>query len=123
MEVKAALDALSALAQETRLKIFRLLVEVGVNGIPAGEIAGRLNLPLATLSFHLNTLRQAGLIEFQRESRRLIYRADFEVMNALLAYLTENCCGRRPDECAVPVCDPLETTRKKVKKAPRAARN
>lgn len=107
MELTDAISALGALAQGTRLRIFRLLVEVGLDGLPAGQIGKKLELPLATLSFHLNTLRQAGLIEFRRESRSLIYRPDFEVMSSLLAYLTENCCGGQQAECVVPVCEPL----------------
>ena len=97
MEHKNAVGALAALAQDTRLDIFRLLVEVGPEGLtPAGQIGKRLGLPLATLSFHLNTLKQAGLVEFRRESRSLIYRSNFEAMNELLGYLTENCCGGNP---------------------------
>lgn len=122
MESSAAVGALAALAQETRLRIFRLLVEVGLDGLPAGEIGKRLDLPLATLSFHLSTLRQSGLIEFRRASRRLIYRANFEVMNALLAYLTEDCCGGRPEVCVVSVGDPIRTTRKKVQEGPGSSR-
>lgn len=105
MESLAAIAALDALAQETRLRVFRLLVQVGTEGLPAGRIAKDLELPLATLSFHLNTLRQAGLIEFRRESRSLIYHANFEVMNRLLAYLTENCCGGEEAGCVVPSCE------------------
>ena len=108
MEQKDAVSALAALAQDTRLDIFRLLVEVGPEGLPAGQIGKRLGLPLATLSFHLNTLKQAGLVEFRRESRSLIYRSDFEAMNELLGYLTQNCCGGNVDACAVPVCAPAQ---------------
>lgn len=108
MEHKDAVGALAALAQDTRLDIFRLLVEVGPEGLPAGQIGKRLGLPLATLSFHLSTLRQAGLVEFRRESRSLIYRSNFAAMNELLAYLTENCCGGNPEACGVPVCEPLQ---------------
>jgi ArsR family transcriptional regulator len=123
MEIQNAIAALAALAQETRLEVFRLLVEVGLEGMPAGQIAKELDLPLATLSFHLNALRQAGLIEFRRESRSLIYRANFEVMNGLVAYLTENCCGGRQEGCVVPVCEPLAKQRsaKRKKKPSRAA--
>ena len=106
MEANAAVGALAALAQETRLDIFRLLVEVGPEGLPAGQIGRRLGLPLATLSFHLSTLKQAGLVEFTRESRSLIYRSNFDTMNELLAYLTENCCGGNPAACGNPVCEP-----------------
>jgi DNA-binding transcriptional ArsR family regulator len=92
MELIEAVLALAALAQETRLEIFRLLVQAGPQGLPAGEIAARLNIPANTLSFHLSQLKQAGLAGCRRESRSLIYAAQYGKMNALLAYLTENCC-------------------------------
>jgi len=92
MEKRDAIAALAALAQDSRLDIFRLLVQAGTVGLPAGQIAERLNLPAATLSFHLNQLKHAGLVTFRRESRSLIYAADYAAMNDLLAYLTENCC-------------------------------
>jgi DNA-binding transcriptional ArsR family regulator len=95
----SAIAALGALAQETRLDIFRLLVERGPQGIAAGEIGERLKQPSPTLSFHLNQLRYAGLISSRRESRSIIYSANFNTMNALLAYLTEKCCGGRPELC------------------------
>lgn len=106
MKKTAVITALSALAQDTRLDVFRLLVEVGPQGLPAGEIGERLGLPGATLSFHLSTLKHAGLIRCRRESRSLIYSADFEAMNALLTYLMENCCAGQEDGCTVPVCAP-----------------
>ena len=93
MEKSQAIDALSALAHETRLDIFRLLVREGVTGAAAGEIADALSVPPATLSFHLTALLQAGLVRKHRESRNVIYAADFTTMNAMLAYLTENCCA------------------------------
>ena len=117
MESSEAITALGALAQETRLKVFRLLVEVGTEGLPAGRIAKDLELPLATLSFHLNSLKQAGLIEFRRASRLLIYSANFEVMNGLLAYLTENCCGGDQARCAVAICAPEKDPWQKRKRA------
>jgi DNA-binding transcriptional ArsR family regulator len=92
MESNQAVLALAALAQETRLEIFRLLVQAGPDGLAAGEIAVRLEIPANTLSFHLSHLKQSGLAACRRESRSLIYAAQFEAMNALLAYLTENCC-------------------------------
>jgi DNA-binding transcriptional ArsR family regulator len=92
MKSNDAVVALGALAQETRLEVFRLLVQAGRAGLPAGRIADLLELPAATLSFHLTQLRNAGLVTFQREGRSLIYAARYEAMNALLAYLTENCC-------------------------------
>ena len=101
MEQTTAIGALGALAQETRLQIFRLLVEEGPEGLPAGRIAERIGLPGPTLSFHLQQMKQAGLITCRRESRSLIYAADFATMNALVAYLTENCCRRNATACDV----------------------
>lgn len=95
MEKVGALAGLAALAQESRLDIFRLLVESGPAGLPAGDIGDRLALPGATLSFHLKELRQAGLVSCRRAGRSLIYAADFAAMDGLVAYLTENCCGGR----------------------------
>ena len=91
--------ALGALAQETRLDIFRMLVQKGPEGLPAGEIGSRLAQPSPTMSFHLNQLRFAGLVTSRRESRSIIYCANFKAMNDLLGYLTENCCGGRPELC------------------------
>ena len=96
-----ALAALAALAQETRLDVFRLLVEAGTDGVPAGRIGERLGLPSATLSFHLAQLKHARLVTVRRESRSLIYAAAYPVMDDLLAYLTENCCGGDPAACGV----------------------
>lgn len=93
METDTAVDALAALAQPSRLEIFRLLVQQGPEGMCAGEIASTLGLAPATLSFHLSTLRHAGLIERQTSGRERIYRAAFGHMHALVDYLTENCCG------------------------------
>src|SRR5262249_38808556 len=104
MDRKRAIAALGALAQETRLKLFRLLVTCGPEGLPAGMIAGRLGVLPSSLSFHLQQLVHAGLITQRRLSRQLIYSADYGTMNALLAYLTENCCGR--GAICAPVCDP-----------------
>ncbi len=103
MEKTNALAALAALAQESRLDVFRLLVQAGADGLPAGHIAEQLSLPSATLSFHLNQLKHAGLITFRRESRSLIYTAEYAAMNDLLAFLTENCCGG--EACELP-CAP-----------------
>lgn len=104
MDQKRAIAALGALAQETRLALFRLLVTCGPAGLPAGMIAERLGVPPSSLSFHLQQLVHAGLIAQRRASRRLIYSAEYGAMNALLAYLTENCCGR--EAVCAPVCDP-----------------
>lgn len=103
MDKTSAIEALGALAQESRLDIFRLLVQAGPEGMAAGQIGERLGLPAATLSFHLSQLRHAGLIAFTREGRSLIYAAEYEAMNGLLAFLTENCCRGDPSACAVPV--------------------
>jgi ArsR family transcriptional regulator len=100
MKKARALEALAALAQETRLDVFRLLVQQGCDGMPAGAIGERLGQPSPTLSFHLNQLRFAGLISSRRASRSIIYSANFKAMNELLAYLTENCCGGRPELCS-----------------------
>lgn len=106
MEKSETITALAALAQESRLDIFRLLVRAGSEGRAVGHIAERLGLPSATLSFHLNQLRQAGLVNFRRQGRSLVYSADFGAMNGLMGYLTENCCGGQPAECGIGVCDP-----------------
>jgi DNA-binding transcriptional ArsR family regulator len=99
MEIQAALDALAALAQETRLAAFRTLVQAGPGGLAAGAIAAALDVPPATLSFHLKELKQAGVVRCEREGRSLVYRADFDAMRALLRFLTENCC-RGPEGVA-----------------------
>ena len=105
MKKSTVITALGALAQETRLDIFRLLVQKGPEGLPAGEIGTRLGQPSPTMSFHLNQLRFAGLVSSRRESRSIIYRANFKAMSDLLTYLTENCCGGRTELCA-PVAAP-----------------
>lgn len=91
--MKPALTALSALGHESRLAAFRQLVQAGPDGLAVGELRGRLALPPATLSAHLNILRAAGLVQDQREGRVIRVRANYAQMNALLAYLTENCCA------------------------------
>jgi DNA-binding transcriptional ArsR family regulator len=105
MEKRGALAALGALSQETRLDIYRLLVQAGPDGMAAGQIGERLGLPPATLAFHLKELKIAGLVAFTRNGRSLIYAAEYPVMNALLLYLTENCCGRS-STARVPLCRP-----------------
>ncbi len=93
MKNEEAIAALGALAQEHRLAVFRLLVQAGPDGKAAGDIAAALDLPASSLSFHLAHLTRAGLITQRRESRSLIYSADFAAMNGLVGFLTENCCG------------------------------
>jgi ArsR family transcriptional regulator, arsenate/arsenite/antimonite-responsive transcriptional repressor len=104
MEMTQAIDALAALANASRLAIYRLLVEAGPQGRAAGRIADELELPAATLSFHLAHLARTGLVKSRQEGRFVIYSADFRNMNELVGYLTENCCGGR-------ACAP-STTRK-----------
>jgi ArsR family transcriptional regulator, arsenate/arsenite/antimonite-responsive transcriptional repressor len=109
MEKIEALAALGALAQETRLDIYRLLVQAGHEGLPAGQIGERLGLPSATLAFHLKELKNAKLAACTRNGRSLIYAAEYPVMNALLFFLTENCCGLPATDC-LPVCAPGNAT-------------
>jgi ArsR family transcriptional regulator len=103
METPDAVPALAALAQDNRLEVFRLLVRAGPEGLPAGKVAAALKLPPNTLTFHFDRLRMAGLINVRRDGRSMIYAARFETMNALIAYLTENCCqgsaGSAPAAC------------------------
>jgi ArsR family transcriptional regulator, arsenate/arsenite/antimonite-responsive transcriptional repressor len=112
MEKNEALAALAALAQETRLDVFRLLVQAGDAGMPAGKIGEHLGLPSATLAFHLKELKHAGLVTFTREGRSLIYAAAYPAMNALLGYLTENCCKGDPTVCGLPATDPTPSREK-----------
>jgi ArsR family transcriptional regulator len=114
MEKIDAVAALAALAQDNRLDVFRLLVKAGPAGMSAGEIASALELAPNTLTFHFDRLRMAGLVTVRRDGRSMIYAARFETMNALLGYLTENCCQGVPDACAQPVCKPARSRRGKV---------
>jgi ArsR family transcriptional regulator, arsenate/arsenite/antimonite-responsive transcriptional repressor len=93
------IEALGALAHEHRLKVYRLLVELGPQGLPAGAIASRVGLLPSSLTFHLQALHRAGLVLQRREGRQLFYSADFEAMNALVGYLTENCCAGSGEAC------------------------
>ena len=104
-----ALAALAALAQDNRLDIFRLLVKAGRDGMPAGSVANLLKLAPNTLTFHFDRLRDAGLVTVRREGRSMIYAAQYDTMNGLLAFLTENCCQGRPDQCLPP--DSAKTAR------------
>jgi DNA-binding transcriptional ArsR family regulator len=111
MKASSAVEALGALAQEHRLALFRLLVQAGDGGLAAGVIAEKLGVPNSSLSFHLAQLRNAGLILQERQHRSLIYRANYPAMNALVAFLTENCCGG--GECApTAACAPATQERK-----------
>ena len=107
MEKSDAVTALAALAQDSRLDVFRLLVQAGPEGMPAGGVAAALGLAPNTLTFHFDRLRQAGLISGRREGRSMIYAARYEAMNGLIAYLTENCCAGASEQCApVAACTP-----------------
>ena len=100
MKIKVAVEALAALAQESRLAIFRLLVQTGKEGVAAGVMGEKLGIPPATLSFHLKTLTHAKLIKSRVDGRFVIYSANFAEMDKLIAYLTENCCAGDAAQCA-----------------------
>jgi ArsR family transcriptional regulator len=119
MKTPVVIAALSALAHEHRLKVYRLLIEQGPDGLPAGAIGDRVGLLPSSLTFHLQNLQRAGLILQRRVSRQLIYSADFEVMNGLIGYLTQNCCAGSGDSCAE-VCEPVRP-RKGPKRAAKVA--
>jgi len=117
MKKQDAVAILAALAQDSRLDVFRLLVEAGPEGMPAGHIAASLKLQPNALTFHLDRLRAAGLVTVRRDGRSMIYAARYEAMNALMAYLTDNCCQGRPDQCA-----PGRAKRRKPEKRPAVRR-
>lgn len=121
METPDAVGSLSALAQASRLAIFRELVQAGPEGRAAGAIGVALGLPPATLSFHLAHLTRAGLIQARQEGRFIIYSTDFSAMNDLLAYLTDNCCGGA--SCAPAVAIPIPLKRKADEKTSRTRRS
>jgi len=114
MEPEATILALAALAQQTRLDTFRLLVGHEPQGMPAGRIARHLSVPHNTMSSHLNVLSRAGLVRSERHSRSIVYRADLERFRTLMTYLLQDCCGGRPEVCAplvdalTPCCAPKE---------------
>jgi ArsR family transcriptional regulator, arsenate/arsenite/antimonite-responsive transcriptional repressor len=120
METMQAVLALSALAQPSRLAAFRLLVAAGPEGMAAGAIGEKLDLPPATLSFHLAGLTRAGLAQSRQDGRFVIYTANFENMNSLVAFLTENCCGGA--SCAPAVCRPTTETKGNKDEAPTRTR-
>jgi DNA-binding transcriptional ArsR family regulator len=109
METKAVVSALAALAQDSRLAVFRVLVQAGPAGLAAGKISELTGIPPSSLSFHLKELSHAGMVDSQQAGRFVIYTANFSTMNALLGFLTENCCGGNP--CS-PVCSPACSTEK-----------
>ena len=111
MESKAAVIALSALAQGSRLEVYRILVQAGPEGMAASEIAERLGIPANTLSFHLKALSHAELVQSRQDGRFVIYSTNYEQMNALLVFLTENCCAGRS---CVPVAMPVAPRKRKT---------
>jgi ArsR family transcriptional regulator len=119
VKISQVVAALGALAHEHRLAIFRLLVERGPQGLPAGHIAERVGLVPSSLTFHLQNLQRAGLITQRRASRQLFYATDFSAMNALLGYLTENCCAESGADCSM-ICSPPKPA-KSIKRAKRVA--
>lgn len=120
MEKKTAVAALAALAQDTRLDVFRLLVQQGATGLAAGEIASALSLAPATLSFHLKELAHAGLVSSRQDGRFIFYAADYAAMNRLLAFLTENCCAADGTACAPgTACGPVVKSRNPSRKVKR----
>src|SRR4051812_16286606 len=114
MQSSQAVQALGALAHETRLAIYRMLVEQGPDGLSAGVIAERLGLPPSSLTFHVQHLHRAGLLTQRRLSRQLIYAADFTTMNALVGFMTENCCGQGMSACLPAVAETPSRSRKAV---------
>lgn len=111
MDAEPVIAALGALAHETRLEVFRMLVQRGPDGLPAGAIAAELDIPPSSLTFHLQQLAHAGLVTQRRVSRQIIYATDFAAMNQVMGYLTENCCGGA--ETCVPVCRPAAASTSK----------
>jgi ArsR family transcriptional regulator, arsenate/arsenite/antimonite-responsive transcriptional repressor len=95
MDNKLAVQSLTALAQDSRLRVYRQLVQAGPDGVAAGELADKLDIPPTTLSFHLKTLGHAGLVDARQAGRFIYYSANYTAMNALLGFLSENCCGGR----------------------------
>jgi|SRR5271165_35458 len=114
MEKSNAVAALAALAQDNRLEVFRLLVQAGPEGMPAGDVATALDLAPNTLTFHFDRLRHADLVTVRREGRSMIYAARFETMNALLGFLTENCCAGAPEKCPPALRKPVRAKRAKA---------
>jgi DNA-binding transcriptional ArsR family regulator len=119
MEQMHVVAALAALAQEHRLAAFRLLVQAGHKGLAAGEVAVALKMAPNTLSFHLERLRQARLVTFERHGRSLVYAARFDTMEALLGYLTDNCCDGQPELCRSPAFPPAKSASKPRKETVR----
>ena len=116
----AAVNALGALAHEHRLTLYRLLVQRGPEGLPAGYLAEQLGMPPSSLTFHVQQLLHAGLVSQRRLGRQIIYAADYAIMNNLMAYLTENCCGG--GVVCTPVCNPVSVCNPAISATPAASR-
>jgi ArsR family transcriptional regulator len=120
MESEEAILAFAALAQSTRLDVFRLLMEHEPDGLAAGEIARRMAVPHNTMSAHLAILTRAGLVKFERQSRSIIYRAELDAVRSLAGFLVKDCCGGKPEICAPliadlsPCCVPQKTAKKEA---------
>jgi ArsR family transcriptional regulator, arsenate/arsenite/antimonite-responsive transcriptional repressor len=114
MEKAQAVAALAALAQDSRLDVFRLLVQAGPHGLPAGQVAASLALAPNTLTFHFDRLRQAALVTVRRDGRSMIYAARFDTMNAVIGFLTENCC-RGSADCGPAAREPLRKSTRRAK--------
>jgi len=115
MKKRNAVAALAALAQDNRLDVYRLLVQSGPGGMPAGSVATVIKLAPNTLTFHFDRLREAGLVTVRRDGRSMIYAARYETMNSLISYLTDNCCGGAPERSApASACKPARTKRAKI---------
>jgi ArsR family transcriptional regulator len=106
MNIDKALIAFSALSQETRLKVFKMLVEYGNTGTPAGALSDRLGIPHNTLSFHLSHLSHVGLVSFRKEGRQVIYKANCEMIESLIGFLSENCCALEASNGCAEECSP-----------------
>jgi DNA-binding transcriptional ArsR family regulator len=117
MEKTDAVAALAALAQDSRLDVFRLLVRAGRDGLSAGQVAAALDLAPNTLTFHFDRLRHAGLVTVRRDGRSMIYAARYDRMRALIADLTENCCTGADAECGPDTCAPPRAARRKTKES------
>jgi len=117
MKKATVVGALSALAQDTRLEVYRLLVEAGPEGAPAGRIGERLKLPAPTLSFHLKGLMQAGLVTSRRDGRNLFYSPHLGHMHGLVGFLTENCCSLADQPDCAQACEPVSTQNPRRKRA------
>ena len=116
MKKPEAVAALAALAQDSRLDVYRLLVQAGPDGLPAGDVAAALEIAPNTLTFHFDRLRDAGLVTVRRDGRSMIYAARFETMNGLLSFRTENCCQGAAATCApAALCKPKEKAKETAK--------